>query len=121
MKNLTFYRELVSESRLHEFFDMKYSTNFFNEREVDKIELSNEDMLEIVEHFKLSIDKKAENLVKKTQNTLTNLPNNCIYKRIDDKVWLTSARICEIFRSPEVSKNSGRLNIETLQNIGKEE
>lgn len=116
MKSLTIVRELVSESRLHVCFDMKNGRETFREQNMEKITLSNNDIVEIIEALKCSIDKKARNWSKHSQNSLMNLPNGCIYKNLNDKLWLTSARICELFRSSEISKNSGRLNVDELQN-----
>lgn len=108
-------REILSESNLSNAVMHKLGCGralepsdeavFFGAAEVDRI----------VASWKAAIDRHSSRLVKEAASILSDLPAGCLYDRLDDSTWRQAAKICEVFRASDVSKNAGRLDVRALQ------
>jgi hypothetical protein len=108
-------RTILSESRLATLLQ-KAETRLFDGPELGSpIEISLSDMPALVRHWSEAIARKAATLRKHAMGTLEALPTGCLYEHFDQTMWKRAALASEIFRHPEVSKNSGWLHTRALQ------
>ncbi len=106
---------ILSESRLATLLQ-KAETRLFDGSELGSpIEISLSDMPALVRHWSEAIARKATTLRKHAMGTLEALPTGCLYEHFDQTMWKRAALASEIFRHPEVSKNSGWLHTRALQ------
>lgn len=75
------------------------------------------ELAEIVEQWRVAIEREAVRLTKYALSNLDDLPTGCIYDRLGDPSWQRAAQVCEVFRNPSISKNAGRLETSALQCI----
>lgn len=108
-------REILSESNLSKVMMRKLGCCQELEQSDEATFLGAADMERIVATWKVAIDRQSSHLVKNAASVLSDLPAGCLYDHLDDALWRKAAKICEIFRAPDVSKNAGCLDVRALQ------
>ncbi len=108
-------RDILSESNLSNAIISQLGSCRELEQANEAVILDAQEVAKILASWKASIDRQSTRLVKYVTSNLSDLPGGCLYNRLDEPLWRRAARICEVFRNPDVSKNAGRLDTHKLQ------
>jgi hypothetical protein len=69
----------------------------------------------LVAHWQAQVAAGGKALVKTTRSVLEEMSSGSLYEHLGDPRWKTAALVCEVFRSPDISKNAGWLATRQLQ------
>jgi hypothetical protein len=69
----------------------------------------------LVAQWQAQVAAGGKALVKTTRGVLEEMSSGSLYEHLDAPRWKTAALVCEVFRSPDISKNAGWLATRQLQ------
>lgn len=109
-------RVIVSESRLLPLLSEVNACLFDPDSlRADPIVVDVERLNTLWVPWSAAISRQATMLAKYGRGNLERLAPGCLYDRLDEPDWRRAALICEVFRHPDVAKNSGWLDSRRLQ------
>ncbi|MDC9583228.1 hypothetical protein PSI15_17045 [Xenorhabdus sp. PR6a] len=84
--------------------------------EIDSNNFQEDEFKNFLYALKNKVKKESNIFVKNIKGNLEGLINGIMYSNLDDHKWLQAACITEIFRHPDISKNSGYIDTFIFQN-----